>query len=173
MSFIFLVLFFSLILLVRPSESFLLGTPKHEHWLQRASKNEQTFLLFSSRSGLSANGEPYDDVMLDKLLEVALAASRKAVAIIAKNAQGAKVQETKSTSRDLLTLIDPMCETAIRETVMAMFPDHLFLGEEGVEPGVENAKAALEEKLQYGGWLWIVDPIDGMSICCLVCVNWL
>jgi len=166
MSSIFLVVL-SLILLVRPSESFILGTPKHKHWLQRASKNEQ-----NSRSGLSANGEPYDDVMLDKLLEVALAASRKAVAIIAKNAQGAKVQETKSTSRDLLTLIDPMCETAIRETVMAMFPDHLFLGEEGVEPGVENAKAALEEKLQYGGWLWIVDPIDGMSICCLVCVNW-
>ena len=43
------------------------------------------------------------------------------------------------------------------------FPDHNFLGEESVAPGIEAAKAALEEKLAESGWLWIVDPIDGTT----------
>jgi myo-inositol-1(or 4)-monophosphatase len=47
--------------------------------------------------------------------------------------------------------------------VLENFPDHNFLGEESVAPGVEAAKAALEEKLAKSGWLWIVDPIDGTT----------
>jgi hypothetical protein len=102
------------------------------------------------------------DAMLDAVLDVAILASRRAAAIIADNSQGVDVLETKSTSRDLLTRVDPLCEKTIQETVKTYFPHHLFLGEEGVaESGIEAAKAALEEKLEQGGWLWIVDPIDG------------
>jgi myo-inositol-1(or 4)-monophosphatase len=58
-----------------------------------------------------------------------------------------------------------MCpnKQAIRETVMQSFPDHEFLGEEQVAPGIDAAIVALEEKLEIGGWLWIVDPIDGTT----------
>ena len=107
---------------------------------------------------------PKDDaLLLDQILRVALDASQKAAKIIAENSDGASVVETKSTSRDLLTLIDPLCEKVIRETVQTAFPDHAFLGEEGVPPGIQAAKDSLEDKLALGGWLWIVDPIDGTT----------
>lgn len=46
---------------------------------------------------------------------------------------------------------------------MDAYPEHQFLGEEQVEPGIDAATAALEEKLSNPGWLWIVDPIDGTT----------
>jgi hypothetical protein len=63
-----------------------------------------------SPSSLSSN-----DDELDKILQVAIAASRKAGEIILQHANGADVVEKKSTSRDLLTLIDPICETVSKE----------------------------------------------------------
>ena len=66
--------------------------------------------------------------------------------------------------QDLLTLIDPMCEEAIKSTLMATFPDYGFLGEEDVAPGKEASVEALEAKLKTGNdFLFIVDPIDGTS----------
>jgi myo-inositol-1(or 4)-monophosphatase len=47
---------------------------------------------------------------LDHILQVAIEASRKAGDIIVGNAGGAQVTERKANSRDLLTLIDPLCE---------------------------------------------------------------
>jgi myo-inositol-1(or 4)-monophosphatase len=103
-------------------------------------------------------------VVLDQIQEVAVAASKKAGTIILGNAGGAAVTECKANSRDLLTLIDPLCEEVIRETVLAAFPDHGFLGEEDVPPGKDASAAALNTKLDDSNdWLWIVDPIDGTS----------
>ena len=48
--------------------------------------------------------------LLDQILDVAIAASKKAGAIILGNAGGSEVTECKANSRDLLTLIDPLCE---------------------------------------------------------------
>ena len=48
--------------------------------------------------------------LLDQILDVAIAASKKAGAIILGNAGGSEVTERKANSRDLLTLIDPLCE---------------------------------------------------------------
>lgn len=82
------------------------------------------------------------------------------------NASGAQVTERKANSRDLLTLIDPLCENTIRETVLERYPDHGFLGEEDVLPGKEASAAALEQKLgsdDTSDFLWIVDPIDGTT----------
>ncbi|CAB9527721.1 Inositol-1-monophosphatase [Seminavis robusta] len=116
------------------------------------------------RGGDGGDGSNDNDVLLDDILQVALTASAKAAGIIAIHSDGSDVVETKSTSRDLLTLIDPMCEKAIRETVLERFPHHGFLGEEGVPPGIQAAEAALEEKLAAStDWLWIVDPIDGTT----------
>mmetsp|Transcript_12928 Transcript_12928/g.19011 ORF Transcript_12928/g.19011 Transcript_12928/m.19011 type:complete len:313 (-) Transcript_12928:138-1076(-) len=106
-----------------------------------------------------------DDKLLDQVLEVAIDASKKAGEIILGNAGGAEVTKCKANSRDLLTLIDPLCEKTIKETILAAFPDHDFLGEEDVPPGKESSAAALDNKLSQSnnGWLWIVDPIDGTS----------
>ena len=52
--------------------------------------------------------------LLGRILEVAMDASKKAGYIIIGNAGGAEVTERKANSRDLLTLIDPMCEKVRR-----------------------------------------------------------
>ncbi|GKY94759.1 hypothetical protein MPSEU_000441300 [Mayamaea pseudoterrestris] len=103
--------------------------------------------------------------LLDHVLEVAIQASKKAGDLILGNAGGAVVTKSKANSRDLLTLIDPMCEAIIKETVLNAFPDHDFLGEEDVMPGKHASAAAIEAKLglAVSDWLWVVDPIDGTS----------
>lgn len=130
--------------------------------------------------------ESFDDEILDRVLEVAIQASKKAGDIILGNAGGVEVESRKANSRDLLTLIDPLCEKVcprlsremacylrflilwtlktIKETVFEIFPTHSFLGEEDVPPGKEASSAALEAKLsEDANWLWIVDPIDGTT----------
>lgn len=111
-----------------------------------------------------------DQKTLQHILNVAIDASKKAGSIILGNADGAEITKNKANSRDLLTLIDPLCEKTIRETVLQKFPDHDFLGEEDVPPGKEASIAAIDAKLSSGksdsttvDWLWIVDPIDGTT----------
>jgi hypothetical protein len=103
--------------------------------------------------------------VLEKALSVAKDAGRKAGDIILGNTDGAEVTTRKANSRDLLTLMDPLCEKTIKEIVLATFPDHDFLGEEDVPPGKEASAAAINEKLENSktDWLWIVDPIDGTT----------
>lgn len=60
-----------------------------------------------------------NDEVLDEVLEVAIDASRKAGDIIIGNAGGAEVTERKANSRDLLTLIDPLCEK-VRPKIVAL-----------------------------------------------------
>jgi myo-inositol-1(or 4)-monophosphatase len=116
--------------------------------------------ILSRMSGLDDNVS----LVFDEVLEVAVDAAKKAGEIILGNAGGAEVTERKANSRDLLTLIDPLCEKTIRETVLARFPDHNFLGEEEAAPGKDGSAAALDSKLSNSeGWLWIVDPIDGTT----------
>ncbi|CAJ1952416.1 unnamed protein product [Cylindrotheca closterium] len=107
-----------------------------------------------------------DPKTLDDVLQVAIDASKKAGGIILGNAGGAEVMKSKANSRDLLTMIDPLCEKTIRETVSASFPDHDFLGEEDVPPGREASAKAIDEILSADSssdWLWVVDPIDGTT----------
>ena len=112
----------------------------------------------------STSATTLDDALLDQVLDVAVEASKKAGEIIIGNAGGAEVTDRKANSRDLLTLIDPLCEKTIKETVLATFPTHDFLGEEDVPPGKEASAAALDAKLSSSNdWLWIVDPIDGTT----------
>uniref|UniRef100_A0A7S2U633 Inositol-1-monophosphatase n=1 Tax=Attheya septentrionalis TaxID=420275 RepID=A0A7S2U633_9STRA len=101
---------------------------------------------------------------LDAALKVAIEASKAAGDIIVGNAAGVEVEKTKANSRDLLTIIDPLCEKTIREIVLANFPSHEFLGEEEVPPGKEASAEALDAILvKSPDWLWIVDPIDGTT----------
>lgn len=103
---------------------------------------------------------------LEKLLSVAIDASKKAGDIIIGNAGGAEVEKCKANTRDLLTLIDPLCEKTIRDCVLETFPTHDFLGEEDVPPGKEESAKAIDAKLnslKTSDFLWIVDPIDGTT----------
>jgi hypothetical protein len=66
--------------------------------------------LTMSSTTTSVNPEKIDYKVLDQILKVAIDASKKAGDIIVGNAGGAEVTEHKANSRDLLTLIDPLCE---------------------------------------------------------------
>lgn len=70
--------------------------------------------------------------------------------------------DQKYSSSDLVTEVDKGAEALIRRLLMAHFPNHSILGEEGVEPGPEASKQALED-LKDAEYLWIVDPIDGTT----------
>lgn len=69
---------------------------------------------------------------------------------------------TKVSSHDLVTEVDKGSETLIRNLLQTHFPTHSFLGEEGVEPGQEASRKALEQ-VSDAEYLWIVDPIDGTT----------
>jgi hypothetical protein len=101
-----------------------------------------------------------DESELKAILSTATIAAKKAGEIIISNSSGADVTKTKANPRDLLTLIDPLCEKIIKSTVLADFPSHDFLGEEDVPPGKEASAAALDAKLKTEkDFLWIVDPV--------------
>lgn len=167
-------------LLIPSSIAFIALTPtvkicnrdpvKSTATLVQGSSPHLCFSSVSSQSSISENDSSsgfdlVDAETLGNVLGVATEAAKKAGDIILGNAGGAEVTERKANSRDLLTLIDPLCEKTIRTTVLDRFPDHDFLGEEDVPPGKEASAAAIEEKLSSNGsdWLWIVDPIDGTT----------
>ena len=67
----------------------------------------------SSIAMMSSNKEEIElppSETLDELLTVAINASKQAGDIILGNSGGADVLKSKANSRDLLTLIDPLCE---------------------------------------------------------------
>mmetsp|Transcript_57004 Transcript_57004/g.121035 ORF Transcript_57004/g.121035 Transcript_57004/m.121035 type:complete len:339 (+) Transcript_57004:130-1146(+) len=129
------------------------------------STSRNTIEATATKRSMSNEIELPPGETLDSLLDVAVRASKHAGEIILGNAGGADVLKSKANSRDLLTLIDPLCEKTIRETVLETFPSHDFLGEEDVPPGKEASAAAIDAKLANNPshYLWIVDPIDGTS----------
>ncbi len=58
--------------------------------------------------------------------------------------------------------MDKGAEQLIRRLITTYFPDHAILGEEGVEPGPEASKEAVEQ-MKDEEYLWIIDPIDGTT----------
>jgi myo-inositol-1(or 4)-monophosphatase len=68
----------------------------------------------------------------------------------------------KYSSHDLVTEVDKGAEKLIRNLIGTHFPQHHFLGEEGVEPGPEASSRAIAGFAE-AEYLWIVDPIDGTT----------
>ncbi len=81
-------------------------------------------------------------------LRVALDAAQKAAAI-SRRYYRSNLEVTTKADLTPVTRADVECEEAIRETILAAFPDHGFFGE---ETGKRQADAE---------HLWLVDPIDG------------
>jgi myo-inositol-1(or 4)-monophosphatase len=76
------------------------------------------------------------------------------------------VKKEKANVRDLVTDSDIACQQVIRQTIDAVFPSSLVLGEEDVGYGSQASIQALEDVLsnrEEGQLLWIVDPIDGTT----------
>ena len=85
---------------------------------------------------------------LDNYLSIAIEAAKAAGKLQQFYAGGDLEITTKSTNTDLVTKADKLCEKKIREIILAAYPDHAILGEEGGQEGESDHR-------------WIVDPIDG------------
>ncbi|QAY68485.1 inositol monophosphatase family protein [Paenibacillus protaetiae] len=70
--------------------------------------------------------------------------------------------DIKQSPQDLVTEVDKGAEKLIRSLLLTHFPEHSFLGEEGVEPGPAASAKALED-VKDAEYLWIVDPVDGTT----------
>jgi myo-inositol-1(or 4)-monophosphatase len=103
--------------------------------------------------------------MVDQLYEACIEAVRAAGAIMKSHTGERMSVQFKTSWSDLLTEVDTGVEQAVRAAILARFPDHGFLGEEG-----------------GGGWekeyTWVLDPVDGTTnfahtlpnfVCSLAC----
>jgi histidinol-phosphatase len=90
----------------------------------------------------------FDEKQASAYLRVALDAARKA-ADISRSYYAGNFTVTTKEDRTPVTQADVECEHAIREIVLAAFPDHGFYGEETGRSG------------DGADYLWLVDPIDG------------
>lgn len=100
------------------------------------------------RSGHSSPVEQFDENTASTYLRVALAAAHKAAGISRSYYAG---NFTVTTKADLtpVTQADVECEQAIRDVILAEFPEHGFFGEE------------TGRTREHADYLWLVDPIDG------------
>lgn len=95
-------------------------------------------------------------------IETAIKAAKEAGRLIRERVKTAKRVATKYSANDLVTEVDRQSEEIIRQILLEAHPDYAILGEEGVAPGPEASREAVEEHRDYEN-LWIVDPIDGTT----------
>ncbi|MFC4767757.1 inositol monophosphatase family protein [Effusibacillus consociatus] len=100
--------------------------------------------------------------MHDRFSGVAEAAAREAGHLIRERIGRAREVGEKTSNVDLVTEVDKQSEAVIRTELLAAFPEHKILGEEGVAPGSAASAEALNKALS-AEYLWIVDPIDGTT----------
>ena len=92
---------------------------------------------------------------LNAFLHVAIRAALEAGRIQQAHVGGELRIDTKTSETDLVTHVDKLCETRIREIVAEAYPDHTVLGEEqGYGSSGESGDRTASHR-------WIVDPIDG------------
>ena len=83
-------------------------------------------------------------------LRTASEAAARAVQIVRDGAEGTLDIRSKGRPNNIVTQIDVASEQAIRETILAAYPDHSILGEEGGLTG-------------DGSYCWVIDPLDGTA----------
>jgi myo-inositol-1(or 4)-monophosphatase len=88
------------------------------------------------------------------LLTTAVKAARRAGNIINRGARDIDLLTVNSKGpKDFVSEVDRSAEAAIVETLLAAYPDHAILAEEGTAKG-KNASAE---------HVWIIDPLDGTT----------
>lgn len=111
-----------------------------------------TSAVFRRESSVSPSYPTYEAE-----LQTAIRAARAAGALIQQHAGRLAREDIWSKGRhDLVTGIDLAAQEVIVETILAAFPGHHILAEEG---------DASEARLDAGadGYRWIIDPIDGTT----------
>ena len=76
--------------------------------------------------------------------------------LLRRRAEGGVQATSKGTRRELVTAADRAAETIVVGGLLAAFPDHAVLAEEGVLTTQGQASKAAD-------WTWIVDPLDGTT----------
>jgi len=88
------------------------------------------------------------------MLTTAVKAARRAGNIINRGARDLDLLTvTAKGPKDVVSEIDHAAEAAIVETLLAAYPDHAILAEEGTNKG-KNPQA---------DYVWIIDPLDGTT----------
>ena len=88
------------------------------------------------------------------MLSTAIKAARRAGSIINRGARDLdRLTITTKGPKDFVSEVDRAAEAAIVETLLATYPDHAILAEEGT---AKDANAGAE-------YLWIIDPLDGTT----------
>lgn len=88
-----------------------------------------------------------------QLKETAISWTKEAGEILKESLLTHIKVEYKSNPDDLVTEMDRKVERFFLEKITTHFPDHSFLGEEGINEEVDSLE----------GTLWIIDPIDGTT----------
>lgn len=111
-------------------------------------------MTFESKEPYKVGGKSYTAVAINT-------AAKAGEWIVSKMGSFSEL-ETKYSSHDLVTEVDKGAESLIRNLIQTYYPEHAFLGEEGVEPGPQASAQALHS-VKDAEYLWIVDPIDGTT----------
>lgn len=120
---------------------------------------------YSINRNLNPHFELDSDSFRSDIQNIGIAAARKAGDLMIKGLGSINLQNdvySKIGSRDIVTMVDKNAQEIIQSTISSAFPNHTFLGEEDVEPGIESARKAIDQ-LQNAEHLWIVDPLDGTT----------
>lgn len=122
----------------------------------------------SNRGGLGDNldefliaisirkGKPLN-LDLSAALEIAKQAAREAGAVLLAMKGTAAVHQ--KSGKDLVTDADLAAQIVVSQALVAAFPDHGFLGEEG-SIGIHAAQQSANE---HSAYRWVVDPLDGTT----------
>jgi myo-inositol-1(or 4)-monophosphatase len=76
--------------------------------------------------------------------------------LLRRRATDGKRAQSKGTRRELVTAADRAAEQLVVGGLLAAFPDHAILAEEGVLTAQGRASRASD-------WTWLVDPLDGTT----------
>jgi myo-inositol-1(or 4)-monophosphatase len=94
---------------------------------------------------------------LPAFVDTALSLARRAGdELMRMRPQAARRPESKGLRRELVTAADRAAERIVVEGLLAAFPDHAILAEEGVLTVQGRASKS-------SAWTWIVDPLDGTT----------
>jgi myo-inositol-1(or 4)-monophosphatase len=92
--------------------------------------------------------------IMHPMLSTAVKAARRAGSVINRGARDLdRLTITTKGPKDFVSEVDRAAEATIVETLLATYPDHAILAEEGTAKGA-NAEAE---------FLWIIDPLDGTT----------
>ncbi len=89
-----------------------------------------------------------------ELLATAVAAAQAGAAVLMRYFRHGDLQVATKGENDFVTRADRESEAAVLGEIRRRYPDHRILAEEG---------GGGEERAADGGYLWVVDPLDGTT----------